>query len=425
MTGYPANQVFSPPELPPYLKSVNLLQPVVGAPNDEELIGILSVIRAAQKAAEIPGMGNCLLISRLSEHLFDVQMARYRSKHLVNTFPENTTYNPPTLPAHVFLQLEPVTGVPSEEEAIKVQDAIRIYSQFSSVPSMFDPRVNMELSQHLFDIQMARHTQRARQSHVNPPPEIPDANLTRSVETATNPIEEPTAGNTNNAGTGAGVTESVQSARDGIVCDAIERSNRLAEQANRISEQANLLIERSNQIAERSNQLVEQSSRPMGQSNKLSERFSQIFDRLNHHLEQSNLLTKESTKPVEKLGDVLGNINKVLVRIQHAIIRSHKGNTVKALDCLVNEKGETPAISTITGTYTFADFMMASESPLTVVIDGVSQESFIEDDHLGRFLRFYGIGNTLFKDASSTELSPYLEHRARASLSEYLSSCLG
>lgn len=88
MTSYPADQVFAPPELPPYLISVYNLQPIVGIPNDEELIGKFSVIRAAQKAAEIPGMGDSVLISRLSEHLFDVQMARYRSKYLATMFPE-------------------------------------------------------------------------------------------------------------------------------------------------------------------------------------------------------------------------------------------------------------------------------------------------------------------------------------------------
>ncbi|KAH7335742.1 hypothetical protein B0J17DRAFT_52666 [Rhizoctonia solani] len=179
MTSYPADQVFAPPELPPYIISVYNLQPIVGVPNDEELIGIFSVIRAAQKVAEIPGMGNSVLLSRLSEHLFDVlsYLARYRSKYLA-IFPESTTYTPLTLPAHVSVQLYPISRVPSEEEVIKAQDAVRLYHQFSNVPAMFDPRLNMELSQHLFDNQMARHTQRARQSHAH---ESPTANVSTTV----------------------------------------------------------------------------------------------------------------------------------------------------------------------------------------------------------------------------------------------------
>ncbi|CAE6504644.1 unnamed protein product [Rhizoctonia solani] len=340
MASYPADQVFSPPELPSYLKSVQRLEPIVGAPNDKQLIGILSIIRAAQKAAEIPGMGDPVLIYRLSEHLFDAQMARYLRKYPATTFPENTTYTPPTLPAHVLVKLERVVGVPSEEEIIRVQDAIRSYHQFSSVvPSMFDPHTNMELTQHLFDVQMARHMQRARQTRV--PQHISSANLTRDIVQAPNPTEEPGASDTNNFGTGASVAELVQPTPDARFCDAIERSNQLAEQANE-------LIERSNVIFERSNQLVEKSGQPEEQPNKLTDRFNQLFERLNQHLERSAQLAQESTKPVEKLGEVLVNINKVLVRIQHAIIRNHKGNTLRALDCLVNEKGETPAMSDVT-----------------------------------------------------------------------------
>ncbi|EUC55109.1 laminin domain protein, partial [Rhizoctonia solani AG-3 Rhs1AP] len=156
MASYPPNQTILPPDLPPYLKSVHKLEPIVGAPNDDQLIGILSVIRVAQKAIEIPGMGDHILICRLSEYLFDAQMARYRSNHYATTFPESTTYTPPTLPAHFPVLLEPVNGAPSEEELLKVQDAIRLYHQFSNVPTMFDPQVNMELSQYLFDIQMGK-----------------------------------------------------------------------------------------------------------------------------------------------------------------------------------------------------------------------------------------------------------------------------
>ncbi|CAE6372277.1 unnamed protein product [Rhizoctonia solani] len=365
-------------------------------------------------------MGDPTLLSRLSEHLFDAQMARYRSKYLVTTFPESTIYTPPTLPAHVPIQLEPITGAPSEEELIKVQEAIRLYYQFSNVPSMFDPHMNMELSQHFFDVQMARHVQRAQQGGIPFYQEISSTNPARPAKRTTSPIEEPNA-NTNNAGTGAGINEPTQPVDTGVK-DAIERSNRLAEQANELCQRANLLIERSNQIAERSNQLVDQSIRPVDQSDKPTERFNQLLERLDEQLKQSNRLAEKSTKPLEKLGDMLWNINRVLVRIQHAIVRSHKGNTVRALDCLVNEKGETPLSSDVTGAWTFADF---TTGHLPVVIDGVSRDAFIPDHRLGNFLRFHGICRSLFKDASSTELRPGNEVAARERLSEYLTSCLG
>ncbi|KAG8704783.1 hypothetical protein FRC11_009582, partial [Ceratobasidium sp. 423] len=340
----------------------------------------------------------------------------------------STTYTPPTLPVHVSVQLEPVTGTPSEEQVIKVQDATRLYHQFSNVPSMFDPRVNMELSQHLFDIQMGKFVQKGLlvSTHATSIPQrATSTNLARAFETAANLVGEPSASNTNNTGTGTDAAPGPAAQADTDIRDAIERSNRLAEQANQLIERSNQLAERSNQIAQRSNQLVEQSNRPADQSNRIGERFNELFERLNQHLKQSNELVKESTRPVEKLGDVLGNINRVLVRIQHAIVRNHKGNTVRALDCLVNEKGETPAVSRTTQNFLFADFSKAGAHLLPVVIDGIAQDAGIPDWMLGEFLCFYGIGDELRESMSSIELREGREQEARAMLKNYLISCLG
>ncbi|KAG8684861.1 hypothetical protein FRC11_011495 [Ceratobasidium sp. 423] len=349
-------------------------------------------------------------------------MARYQSKYLATSFPEvvivsasrvetykysqDMKYTPPTLPAHVSIRLEPVIGVPSEAEVIKVQDAIRSYQQFSN----------------------ARYSQRARQRHASSiPHEIPRTGLTGTVERVTDVTEESSPG-TNNIGTGADIIDSgrpAQATKDVGIRDAIERSNRLAQQANQLAERANLLLERSNQIAERSNQLVEQSRQPVDQSNQSAERFSQLFGRLNKHLEQSNHIARGSTEPVEKLGEVLGNINRVLVRIQHAIVRNHKGNTISALDCLVNEKGETPAIGRATGTYTFGDILKSTGPEFSVVIDGVARNSALANSWLGKFLYFYGIGSGLCESLSSAQLMEGKENAARERLSDYLSSCLG
>ncbi|KDN33786.1 hypothetical protein RSAG8_13115, partial [Rhizoctonia solani AG-8 WAC10335] len=125
-------QILSPPELPPYLKSINDLKPIAGVPNDDEVMGIHAVIRMAQKAVDIPGTGDPTLLARLYEHLFDAQMAKYRNRCLSFVFPETTTYTPPALPVYVTVQLEPVTGTPSEEEVVKVQSAIRSYHQFAN-----------------------------------------------------------------------------------------------------------------------------------------------------------------------------------------------------------------------------------------------------------------------------------------------------
>ncbi|KAG8755059.1 hypothetical protein FRC11_006271, partial [Ceratobasidium sp. 423] len=359
MSSYATDQVLSPPDLPPYLELIYKLNPVVGAPSDVEVIGLHSVVRAAQKAAEIPGMGDSVLLSRLSEHLFDVQMAKYRVKYLGTTFPENTTYAPPILPVHVAVKLEAVVGVPSEEDIIKVQEAIRAYQQF----------VN------------ARHTQRAKQRHAAPVShKTPSSVPTRATEQITSIVED--SSTTNNAGTGANAVASLTLGRgvqDAGLREAIERSNRLAEQANQLIERSNKLLERSNQIAERSNLSVEQSNQPTEWPNVLVEKFTEPLVQLNKHLDISNRLAQASTKPVEKIGDVLGNINKVLVAIQHAVVRNHKGNTLSALDCLVNEKGQTPVItesSWRTFKWLSEHFVGQSDYHLPVIIDGAVQDVY-------------------------------------------------
>ncbi|KAG8682577.1 hypothetical protein FRC11_014684, partial [Ceratobasidium sp. 423] len=352
MSDDPVAHTSSPPELPPYLKTVCDLKPIVGTPTDDELVGIHVVVQVANKVVDVQGVGDSALLARLSEHLFNAQMgkrlssattphilmvvARYRGKYTGTVFPENTTYIPPTLPAHVTVHLESITGVPSEEDVIKVQTAMRSYQQFSNIPSMFDTRINMELSQHLFDIQMARYTQRARQSHPNT---VPHQALDSSTIERTADVIEGSNATGNNPGSGANVrlVRPEQSAQDAGIRDAMEKSNRLAEQANQLAERANLLIERSNQLMER-------SSEPAEQSNRLAERFNELFGRLIEHFERSDTLAEGLIKPMEKIGDVLGNINRVLVRIQHAIIRNCKGNTLESMDCLTNERGETPVI---------------------------------------------------------------------------------
>ncbi|CUA72734.1 hypothetical protein RSOLAG22IIIB_10271 [Rhizoctonia solani] len=407
---HPYGQIYSPPELPPYLKDVNDLKPVVGCPTNQELIAIHTVIRIAQQAINIPGMGGTIILSQLSEHLFNVQMARYRSKYVEMVFPEAMTYTPPALPAHLSVQLEPISSAPSDEEIIKVQDAIRSYQQFANASSIFDPNINMELSQHLFDIQMARYTQRAR--------------TIRRTEHTTQP--ERTC--TNNVGTaaGVGIDQPTQQVPDMQARDAIERSNRLAEQANQLTERTNLLIERSNQIAERANQLLERPNEPLQQSNSLAEKFIELFGKLNGHFEHSHRLAELSTKPVEKLEEVLRDISRVLARIQHAIVRNNRNNTTKAADCLTNEKGYTPGgAESHLGTFDLLSIHFAGQATcsLPVMINGTTHNLPLDNNWVGLFLRFYGIGENYFESKTSNTLID--AGNARVVLSRYISSCLG
>ncbi|CAE6439420.1 unnamed protein product [Rhizoctonia solani] len=420
MSGALVEQVCSPPELPLYLKNVCELKSITGAPSDEELIGIHAVIRVANRVVDVQGVGDSMLLARLSEHLFNAQMARYRGKHLTVIFPEDMIYTPPTLPAHVSIRLEPVTGAPSEEEVIKVQEATRSYQQFSNAPSLFDPRVNMELSQHLFDIQMARYIQRAKQNPIPVPRQTPGSRL---VERTADVVEDLNA-TTNNTGTGANAVELIEPGRvvaDVGIRDALEASNRLAEQANRLAERANALIERSNQ-------LMEQPSQPANQPNSLAEQLTGIIGRLTEHLERFDRLAEGLVKPTEAIGDTLKKMNRVLVWIQHAIVRNRQDNTITAFDCLVNEDGEIPALSLITERSSFKH--ASADNPNSVasvnpVIGGAARELRITDKWLGRFLRFYGVAEELYDNDENTSLKKGMEGYARVRLRQYLSACLG
>ncbi|KAG8698536.1 hypothetical protein FRC11_014360, partial [Ceratobasidium sp. 423] len=380
----------------------------------------------------------------------------------------DTTYTPPVLPTHLTANLGPIHGAPSDEEIMKVQDAFQTYQECRRVPSMFDAHVNMELSQHLFDVQMARYMRLAGESPPNPPPQATASihSSARNVDQRSNRTEEVITP-TNNAGTGAnatGVPQTPHSAPGLDVREMMERSNQLAERFNQLLERSNELVERStkpadsptqtfaerfNQVLERLTQLVEQSYQPAERSDRLAERFNELFERfnqlteqsnppvqgasqlveqLNRSSERSNELSERANKCWERVGDVLVNINRVLVGVQHAIVRSHKGNKVSALDCLVNEKGETPSISetsTLNFVWLSKHIPNDPKNRLPVMIDGDRQDAYIRDALLGSFLRFYGIDNGICKDETSVELRAGAEGSARVRLGEYLSSCLG
>ncbi|KDN40476.1 hypothetical protein RSAG8_08096, partial [Rhizoctonia solani AG-8 WAC10335] len=247
---YPPSQVCYPPELPAYLKNVHDLKPIAGVPGDAEIIEIHSVIHAANRVSGVPGMHDPRLFMKLADHLFNAQMARYRSKYSLITFPSGATYTPPVLPAHVSVNLEPVAGAPSDEEIIGVQDAVRAYERFSGVAPMFDPHVHMELSQHLFDIQMARHMRLAGeiQPTLEPQASAILKSPAQSARLPRNTVEE-VIGATNNAGSGenaARVHQATLSAAGLDVRDLMELSNQLAEQFNQALEQFTKLAERTN-----------------------------------------------------------------------------------------------------------------------------------------------------------------------------------
>ncbi|KAG8748217.1 hypothetical protein FRC11_012062, partial [Ceratobasidium sp. 423] len=259
----------------------------------------------------------------------------------------------------------------------------------------------MELSQHLFDLQMARYMRRAGEDQPGTVPEahaMPEnpVHIAARPRNATDTTDQPNP-----------LAERID--------QVLERLTQLVEHAYR-PEEPDRQAERFNQLFERFDKLLEQSNQSTNKANHLAEKSNQLAEsanklarQLNQALERSNQLAENAFKPVEKLEDVLRNINRVLVGIQHAIVRNRKGNTASAVDCLVNEKGETPIVSETTG---HSSFIEVSESHrcyvsdyLPVTIDGVVPKGLYAPGWwVGRLLCFYGIGKGMNMSETSTIL---------------------
>lgn len=234
-------------------------------------------------------------------------------------------------------------------------------------------------------------------------------------------VTQDTTPGTNNAGKGPSAVITCK-VHDGDMRELLERSNQLAERFSVLLQCSNEQAERFTRATDQANQLAEHLNRSGDHSNNLA-------DHLNRSSDHSNRLTEQAYKSVERFGDVLRNINSVLVGIQHAIVRGHAGNTINALDCLINEKGETPCASETTGHMTF---MQISESHskypsdrIRFLISGASRGFYSPDWWLGRLLRFYGIGEGLYENEPNAGVTREKEKEARLLLNRYLSSCLG
>ncbi|CAE6372257.1 unnamed protein product [Rhizoctonia solani] len=143
-----------PPQLPPFLASIFDLKPILGSPSPREVNLVHSAIRALNNVSQTPELRDTELSVELSQHLFDIQMAWHRQKHPVNVLPNEVVYDPPTLPGYIPLEPKSITGPPSSQEIAFVHTALRISQSFANVPSIFDPDLHAEISQHLFDIQL-------------------------------------------------------------------------------------------------------------------------------------------------------------------------------------------------------------------------------------------------------------------------------
>ncbi|KAH7335867.1 hypothetical protein B0J17DRAFT_719514 [Rhizoctonia solani] len=258
---------------------------------------------------------------KLVDHLFDAQMARYRSKCAIVTFPADATYTPPTLPAHISVDLRPVSGSPSDDEIIKVQYAAQAYQGLKMYPSMFDPRINRVNS--AFVRHSNGHTRHAGETQSSPIPQATERPefLTQTVE-RDNDLAQEVITATNNAGTGMNAAGAPHPPRPPAGINVFKRFTQFLERIPQPTKQSDPSTEQFNQLFERFNQLVEQSSQHARRANELSEtsnelayRAKQLAEWFNQSSEPSNQLAERSNKSVERKGDLLKNINEVLVGI--------------------------------------------------------------------------------------------------------------
>ncbi|CUA70780.1 hypothetical protein RSOLAG22IIIB_09115 [Rhizoctonia solani] len=152
------NYVYTPPILPAHLSSVYDLKPIVGQPTDEQVKAIHAVIGAVDAGSRVPNLYGPDLSLQLSQHLFSVQMAVYRKSYPVNVFPGDNTYTPPSLPAYVPFELDPIVGAPSKDQLKAAQHAMRAVESLGNGP-LFDSELTMRLSQHVFNLQFAQYIQ--------------------------------------------------------------------------------------------------------------------------------------------------------------------------------------------------------------------------------------------------------------------------
>ncbi|GAB1524487.1 hypothetical protein RhiTH_007641 [Rhizoctonia solani] len=114
---------YTPPPIPEYLSRSHILNTIVGVPTDEEVEAIHNAIRALNIVSAVPTLYDSKLSTQLSQYLFTVQMGKFFYYEYI--FPGENTYDPPSIPSHLSIRLEPVIGAPSDEEIELAHNGVR------------------------------------------------------------------------------------------------------------------------------------------------------------------------------------------------------------------------------------------------------------------------------------------------------------
>ncbi|KAJ1300481.1 hypothetical protein OPQ81_005295 [Rhizoctonia solani] len=355
-----------PPQLPHFLANVFNLKPIVGTPNREEVKLVHEAVRALNNLLHTPELRDTDVSAELSQHLFDIQMACHRQKYSINILPNEVIYDPPSLPSYIPVELNPVTGPPSNQEVASVHTALRISESFANVPSIFDSDLHAQLSQHLFDIQLARHVQRSI--------------LKRSTSVISAPPNPMTP----------------HRDRDGT-----DASNRLGTRSPLDATPQEIIDHAGAQHA-----TPEQSNRP-----------SEATGHQNPNESRELCGVKEL---IVEMRDTLNNVNRVLIGTQNSLAsgfnssRSHSNyNGSMCYDLgahsLINDRGEVPEACNLPTFKSAGNCFSISFS-----IQNLSE------NELARYLRFYSIGEEMIEEGEELKIRSGMMDEAKRLLSARL-----
>ncbi|KDN38371.1 hypothetical protein RSAG8_09575, partial [Rhizoctonia solani AG-8 WAC10335] len=346
-----------PPQLPPFLANVFNLKPILGNPNREEVKLVHEAVRALNNFLHTPELRDTDLPIELSQHLFDIQMGKNFS---------DIVYDPPALPSYIPVELKPVTGPPSNTEVASVHAALRISESFANLPSIFDPDLHVQLSQHLFDIQLARHVQRSI--------------MKRSVPAILMPEDQavPHGGPGETEANNTPETQASPSATPGQAIKSTETQHPALEQSSLPNEATNYQISSDNNEKVRATELMIQ------------------------------------------IRDKLENVTRILVGTQNSLARGFNSSSIQGhLDykgishnlgahSLINDHGEVPeAYSLPTFTLTNSGFYGCVEFSVNNLTENI----------LARYLRFYGIGEEMIEEGEELKIKSGMLDEARSLLS--------
>ncbi|CAE7152144.1 unnamed protein product [Rhizoctonia solani] len=348
-----------PPELPPFLANVFNLKPILGNPSPDEVKVVHEAVRTLNNLLHTPELRDTDLSIELSQHLFDVQMACHRQKYPTSVLPTDVVYDPPNLPTYIPIDLKSVTGPPSNAEIASVHAALRISESFANVPSIFDPDLHVQLSQHLFDIQLARHVQRSIMRRASP--------ATSALQNQPNP--------------------------QGGSSDLNENSSPRVHAP---------VITAPNQVIE-----LAQTEHPSGQ-------LSSSHEVTSHPNLSENELRKVSELMIE-IRDTLKNGNQILVGTQNSLARGFNSSSGHSnyngglgydlgAHSLINDHGQVPE------SYGLPTFKVMDYG-VEFTVDSLTENV------LAQYLRFYGIGEELIEEGEELKIKSNMLDNARRLLS--------